>query len=151
MMSTEVLNPDSATFPTLSLSKGVALVSRSPAELTTCRIAGLRRGWFSDLLLVDSSGRGWKIGGARKLHGVGPLWGYNIFLNQKIRVELLLSKGPFAVSVEDLRERVLKSFRTWHGWEEEGTFSILKTGIEKAGSVSELISLLERDQDRPSR
>jgi hypothetical protein len=150
MMSTEVLNPDSATFPTLSLSKGVALVSRSPAELTTCRIAGLRRGWFSDLLLVDSSGRGWKIGGARKLHGVGPLWGYNIFLNQKIRVELVLAKGPFTVSVDDLRERVLKSFRTWHGWEEEDGFLVLKARVEKAQSVSEIIAMLERNQDRPA-
>jgi hypothetical protein len=151
MMSTEVLDLASATFPTLSLSKGVALVSRGPADLTTCRSAGLRRGWYNDLLLVDSSGQGWQIGGARKLHGVGPLWGYNIFLNQKIRVELLLSKGPLAVSVGDLRERVLKSFRTWHGWEEEGTFPALKANIEKAHSVSEIISLLERGQDRPPR
>jgi len=151
MMITEVLNLASVVFPTVSFSKGVALVSRRSTDLATCRMAGLRRGWFNDLQLVDSSGKGWQVDGARKLHGVGPLWGYNIFLNQQIKIDLLSSKGPFAVSVDDLRERVLRSFRTWHGWEEDGTYDALKADIGRAHSVSEIISLLGRDQDGPRR
>ena len=61
--------------------------------LTTCTKVALKNGYFDDLLIVDANGVGYQVKGARKLHGVGPFFGYNIFLNQRIKVELL-TDGP---------------------------------------------------------
>jgi hypothetical protein len=145
-MSPSALDASTMAFPVLSFSKGVVLVTRSAEELTTCRKAGLNRGWFDTLLVVDSAGRGWSMAGARKMHGVGLLWGYNVFLNQKIRVELLCARGPFDVSVEDVRGRVLKSLDSWPGWEAAGDSEELRDAITVARSIPEMISTLEHHQ-----
>jgi hypothetical protein len=56
------------------------------------------------MTVVDSNGTGIKIKDAHKLHGVGLFWGYKLFLNQRIRVELEPSGEPFAVSVAEVRD-----------------------------------------------
>jgi hypothetical protein len=149
MGDNDALDLAATTFPILSLTKRAALVSRNADELPTCGKGGLRNGWFNSLLLVDSNGQGWVVNGARKLHGVGPFWGYNIFLNQRIKVDLLISDGPFRASVEDVRNRVLKSLRNWHGGATDGGVEELKQAVEGAASISEIISFLEKNQDQP--
>ncbi len=67
------------------------------------------------MLIVEASGKAYKVTSAKKLHGVGPFWGYNIFLNQKIKVELLFEGKPFQITADEVKKRVLLSFKKWHG------------------------------------
>jgi hypothetical protein len=94
------------------------------------------------MLIVDSNGVGLKIRGAKKLHGVGLFWGYNIFLNQRIKVQPIIAGKPFEVSLSEVKELVLKSFRNWHGWEARGDFEELRAAVAKAGSIQEMICRL---------
>jgi hypothetical protein len=75
-------------FPVLCFYGDLVRTRESYDKLTTTTAAGLKNGYFRDLLLVDSGGRAIRLTDARKLRGIGPFFGYNIFMNQRIKVEL---------------------------------------------------------------
>ena len=75
------------SFPALAFHSQYALLLKSPTALTTGWAYGLRHGAYSDLLIVDSKGRAVHAAGARKISGIGPLAGWTLFLNQRIKLE----------------------------------------------------------------
>jgi len=130
-------------FPVLCRSQNLVRVKLTEDELTTCNRLGLKNGWYRGMTVVDSTGTGIKIKDARKLRGIGLFWGYNVFLNQRIKVELEPSGEPFAVTVGEVRDMALKSFRSWHGWQSRGDFEELQDKVQKAQTIPELIELLK--------
>jgi hypothetical protein len=129
-------------FPVLCFWRELIRVTASLNQLTTTTRAGLTNGMFNSLLIVDGQGQAIKIKDAHKLHGIGLFWGYNIFLNQRIRVELEPSGEPFSISVDEVRGLVLKSFHTRHGWATRGDFEELEANVQKAASIPEIIRLI---------
>ena len=59
--------------------------------------------YYKGLKIVDVDGNVYKINSAKKIKGVGLFWGYNVFLNQKIKVELSFSDKFEKISLEDLK------------------------------------------------
>jgi hypothetical protein len=115
---------------------------KSEHELTTCSKLALRKGgYYEKMIIVDSEGTALNINGAKKLHGVGFLWGYNIFLNQRIRVQLQV-KDSFQMQLDEVKQRILESFRKWHGWKTRGDFSELKKPVQNAESIPDIIRCL---------
>lgn len=137
------MNVESLTYPVLCFSQYLVKVNPTMDSLLTCSRLALRKGGFyENLLVVDSSGIGMQIKGAEKVHGIGLFWGYNIFLNQKIRIKLRTDNGLVKLSLADVKQRVFRSFERWHGWSSRGDFDQLKASIERAASIREIISLL---------
>jgi len=112
-------------------------------SLIICSKLALRKGgYYENLLVVDSTGAALKIAGAEKLHGVGPFWGYNIFLSQKIKVRLHIENDPIQMSLADVKQSIFDSFKRWHGWSSRGDFDELKASVKMATSIPEIIKLL---------
>jgi len=132
------------TFPVFCFWGDLIRVRKDWNTLTTTTKAGLENGFFRDLLIVDSEGQAVHIIDAHKLHGVGLFWGYNIFLNQRIKVKLELSGSLFPISLNDVKEKVQSSFKRRHGWSTRGDFDELKTTIANASSISEIIRQLSK-------
>jgi hypothetical protein len=134
---------DELKFPVVCFSQHLARVMETANVLTTCSKTALRRGgFFEDLRVVDSNGTALKIKGARKLHGVGLFWGYNFFLNQRIKVSLLVDGPPGRMSLLEVKERVFDSFERRGGWSSRGDFEELKQNVKSATTISDLITLL---------
>lgn len=136
-------------FPALVLSKdGTMSVARTAAQLETCTRVALRNGYYRGLNIVDSAGREFTVGEARKVGTVGPFLGFNIFLNQRIRVhlEFLATVGP--IDLEEAKARVLRYFKKWHGWQSRGDLHLLEARVQQAGSIPEVIACLSQDQTR---
>ena len=133
---------DAIKFPVLCFSQGIVFVKQDLESLSICTKAALRYGYFKNLWLVDLNHHRFNIRSAKKLHGVGRFWGYNLFLNQKIRVELAF-KNEQSVSLDEIKGAVFKSFRNWHGWASADNFEELKSTVKAATSVHELINALE--------
>lgn len=129
-------------FPVLRFSQNLVGVQRAEDELTTCTKVALKKGFFNEMLVLEESGKAYKVKGAKKLHGVGPFWGYNIFLNQMIKVELLFEGNPFQITVDEVKKRVLLSFKRRHGWSTRGDFEELRERVKNAKSILEIIRLL---------
>ena len=105
--------------------------------------AGIKNGMFKDLLIVDSAMMAFRIKDAKKVHGIGLFGGWNIFLNQKIRVELEIQEKPTKITMEEVKQKVLQSFSAWHGWSSGGNLPELKRRVQMASSIGELASILE--------
>ena len=129
---------DLLRYPVLEFSKGMIFAARSVEELEQCTKPALRSGFFKDLLLIDSGGRSLKIAGARKLRGVGPFFGFNIFLNQKIQVALTTSGPERIVGVEEVRQLVLSAIRGKQEWSSMENSDELVAIVRRAQSISEI-------------
>jgi hypothetical protein len=114
-------------------------------SLTTATKSGLKGNWFSNLLIVDSNLCAFKVKSAKKLHGVGLFWGYNIFLNQRIKVELQFEGEPKKISLEEVKQRILSSFKNRPGWSsmDPDFLDELKFRIERASSYDAIIEILK--------
>jgi len=83
-----MISISSLVFPVIYFNKYTFNIKYDQEKLTLTTKAGLKNKLYENLTIIDSSGKQYKVKAARKLHGVGPVWGYNIFLNQKIKIEL---------------------------------------------------------------
>ena len=109
---------ESFKYPVLTFSGTLAIPVRSVDRLTRCTKHALNSGHFAGLVIVDSAGKAVRVRNARKLHGIGRFGGYNIFLNQKVRVELELDGAPFQVSLDEVKSRLMADFHSDGGhWE----------------------------------
>jgi hypothetical protein len=136
---------DAIKFPILCFSQGIAFVKNDMESLSTCTKAALRYEYFKEFWFIDSSNHKFKIKSAKKLHGVGLLWGYDVFLNQRIRVGLEVEEAtPPHVSLEEAKAAVFKSFRKWHGWASADDFDELQAKIKNATSLSEIMDAIDR-------
>jgi hypothetical protein len=99
-------------------------------------------GWYDDLLVVDHTGLALRVKGAEKLHGVGLFRGYNIFLNQRIKMKLHVAGPRIQVSLEEVKDKIFESFRISHGWATRADYQELKANVRNASSIAEIIERL---------
>jgi hypothetical protein len=138
------MNVSDFKFPVICFGPNFCLRIRQDWDsLTITTRAGLKNGLFDHLLIVDSQGCVLSVKNAKKLYGVGRFWGYNIFLNQRIKVELITEDKTIQISVEEVKKYVFKSFANWHGWASRGDFGELKKSVANAKTITEIIQLLK--------
>lgn len=133
-------------FPVVSLqSPGMVEVFRNKDELGICSRTALKKGYFKGLLLIDSNGMQFKVISANKIGYIGPFFGFNIFLNQKLKVELKFSDKIDKISLDEFRKRVVKTFnQDRFFWESGGDFNELISLVNKTPTISEIIKMLEK-------
>jgi hypothetical protein len=103
-------------FPALYFVRdGTMSVAMSADDIEITNRYGLNRGIFQELRIIDHRGREFLVRKATKVGGVGPLGGWNLCFNQKIRV-ILDFAAPRLVPFEDIKALVLRSLNRWHGW-----------------------------------
>jgi hypothetical protein len=142
-----------ALFPVLVLYEDAEMaIYETLDSLTVCTMADLKagvKGRFAPSKIVDARGFAWRMDGAEKLRGEGPMCGYNLFLNQTIRVRLLTQENPEPAVLEPIRSEVLRRLKV------RDAFSItvrsfctnigkraaldLVPQIERANSIQEII------------
>ncbi|HYG37621.1 MAG TPA: hypothetical protein VD908_03335 [Cytophagales bacterium] len=130
---------DEIIFPIITFDKYAFSIVEDKDKLTTTTSAGVKNGLFDNLLIVDKTGKTFKVKDVKKLHPIGPFWGYNIFLNQKIKVELQLKPIEPELSLTDIKERILKIFKKdKYFWESGGNLNELIGLVENAKTIEEL-------------
>jgi hypothetical protein len=130
-------------FPIIYFNRFTFYIEHSADNLTITTKAGLKNRLFENLTIIDSNSKLFQVKSARKLHGIGPLWGYNIFLNQKIKIELSFSPTVKEVSLSDLKSMILKSFaREKHFWESRDDFNELIELVKGSDTIQSLIAKL---------
>lgn len=136
-------------FPALVFSKdGTMGVANTAAQLETCTRVALKNGYYRGLNIVDSAGREFTVSDAKKVGTVGPFFGFNVFLNQRIRVHLEFLAAVSQLDLEDVKARVLRYFMKWHGWQSRGDLHLLQGRVQQAGSIPEVVACISPDQSR---
>jgi hypothetical protein len=136
-----VKNENDLCFPVLCLYEGTLFGSPRADALTSTTTVALRDGLFEALRIVDSEGRMFVVQSVRRLHSIGPLWGFNFFLNRRIRITIDMRENG-TVSADGLRQLVLRDFTNWHGWRSRGDFAEMERAVENSSTVAEIIRLV---------
>jgi hypothetical protein len=132
---------DEVQYPAVCFSQGTILAASSHDQLTTCSTLELRRGWYRDLLLVDSAGHGYNIAGARRTGYLGPFWGFRLF-RRMLRVKPKVASGPFDVSLAALKERIIEMLDDDEAyWSEIAGLKEIKSKVRSAATHREIIRL----------
>jgi hypothetical protein len=134
---------DNLKFPLLCYNQNLVLIKEDAVGLTSCGAGALKNGWFEGMAVIGSDLKCFTIVCAKKLHGIGPFWGYRILLTQRIKVALFINEEPNTVSMATVKERIFQSFKKGHGWSSRDDFEELKKGIQKSQSFQEMVQLLK--------
>lgn len=132
MMTASAIN----RFPVLGLSHGRLIAFRDLDALTTCGEAGLKGGFFNDLVLLDSGGYQYEVKGARKLGPVGPFGGFRLLRTPKIKIDLDLAT-PEKLSLEQAKQWVSSKISDSQGIDADAT----RAKILQAQTCADLVSL----------
>jgi hypothetical protein len=139
------MREDSLAFPVIYFGRdGTMGVASTADQLQTCTRVALKKGYFRGLRIVDSMSREFAVADAKKVGTVGPFFGLNIFLNQRIRVRLEFVDTPRQATPEELKALVLRYFKKWHGWESRGDLDSLQERVQEMRSVPEIIACLQQ-------
>jgi hypothetical protein len=141
MLPETAVDADAIEYPALLLHARYGYTVRSAQQLTTATRHALSNGKFNDLLIVSRSGHAYPVAGA-KVGSVGAFGGWNLFLNQRIRVELLAAAQRYTIAVDELRNRVFESFQTWEGWQSAENFEEVEANVRRATTVDAIIDAL---------
>jgi hypothetical protein len=112
------MNQTDIVFPVVGMNlrpiRPYLYVTRTLHDFTIANYAGLKD--FSKgqdgHLHCDSSGNCFTAVDYRIIHGIGPLLGWNIFLNRTVRVECELIHTDRQLTVDELRETILIALAT---------------------------------------
>jgi hypothetical protein len=138
-MNSDILNL--IVFPVLNFNKYFFSVVKDIDSLTRSTKAGLNNGVFDNLEIIDSSAQYFKVTEARKIGGIGFARGFNLFLNQRIRVELTFSEEVINIPLEKVRIKLMKVINgDRYFWESGGYFDELINIVENSKSIDYLIS-----------
>lgn len=141
-------NLSEITFPIVAIAKGNDLhFARTKDEITICSKLAFRDGFQKDLEIIDADGYCYKVQDAKRIGRVGPFWGFNIFLNPRLRVELsIVSKSDVPVKLTELKQRIITIFKEQQGlWNSGGAMYSKIEFIKKANSHFEIIDKLSND------
>jgi hypothetical protein len=145
-MKRNVLDFTIVKFPVIALKSSVIYFGREKDDIVTCTKTALNKGFYKGLKIIDSDGVLFTIKDAKKVETVGPLWGYNIFLNQKLRVELNLAAMYEKVSLEDFKIQILRIINgDKFFWDSDGMINIKIDLVNKATSHFEILKKLSDD------
>ncbi|MFM8911720.1 MAG: hypothetical protein ACKOE6_02225, partial [Flammeovirgaceae bacterium] len=123
-------------FPAITYAeRGPVSFARNIDDLTICNSLGLKKGFYNNLEIVDIEGNYFKVIDAKKTGTIGGLFGYNIFLNQKLRVALNIDNKVSKIELIQFKEKTINAFKkdiTF--WDSDGNFDNKIRSIEKASS-----------------
>jgi hypothetical protein len=131
-------------FPVLTFSRpNVIEFAKDEDRLTRCNRLGLKNGYYNNLKVIDSDGNCFSVSQANKVGTIGPLWGFNLFLEQQLRVRLEFKNSIERITLEDFKVKILNAFdKNKYYWESGGNIDDLKRIVRGSKSHGEIIQEL---------
>ena len=120
--------------------------ARSSKDLYHCNRKMIKSGYFNGLKIVDSIGSYYVVDYAIKKGHVGMFWGYDIFFEQKIYVDLIFSNLNEYISLSNFKNLLLEVLK-YHSdfWDSDGKLRERRFFIQEANSYEEIIASLTKD------
>jgi hypothetical protein len=137
---------DNIIFPVITFKYSYYLIEYKAdiANLTSCNKLGLKKGYYNELEIVDSTGNLFIVNKAVKTGTRGCFWGYDIFLNQKIQVSLELKDVVKQIALNDLKSKTWNMIEKNMGfWDSGGNCNQIRKMILKTESIPSLIHAVE--------
>lgn len=133
-------------FPSLAFVKdGTLFFAMKPQDLLICNEKGFKNGFYNDLFLVDSIGRGYKVNDVHKIKKIGILFGYDIFFEKKYVVNLVLDDQCIQFKLQDFKEKILSAIKNKSFfWNEGENLRSIYNSINNSVTFNELFEKLAK-------
>jgi hypothetical protein len=128
-------------FPIIAFSKNSFHIARNENEILICTKIALKNNFYKEMNIVDCTGASYNILNAKKIKGIGLFWGYNIFLNQKIKVELIYKDDCSNLNIELFKSKVLNYIKK-ERWDSSDNFEDIKLKINQLNNFKQIIIIL---------
>lgn len=128
------------TYPLIEFNRGHLVIVDDETRLQRCTRAGVRRGWYDGLEIVDASLRRWPVRliGTRTDGLVGWLTG-------RLIADLELG-SPEGVTLEDVKRRTVAVLeRDTELWDADGQLDERLQAVRRAADMEGLVDALEAD------
>ena len=139
--------PPSMSFPALTFSSGILGTIQSLEGISRCTALGFKKGFYEDLILVDSASNKFHVIGAKKISNlplrfkVGDLLGL-LAGNRRWLVEPIFDSSTVRLSIEDVKQLIRRCFADEDDyWEEMGDFEVFRDKIWAATSIGEIFAI----------
>jgi hypothetical protein len=139
---TTAIASNQVAFPILVINRNFFYIFTDWDHFTTGRRSGLVRGWYSNLFVLDSANYGVSIIDAKKLHGIGFFWGWNLLGGQRIKLEYTFANDRRKYSMKEIRHRILNCFKDARVWRDLDNLDEFKRHVTRATSIDDLMQIL---------
>ncbi len=130
-------------YPILCITKYGIEIRKTTDDLGTEFQTFWAKGGFNNMEIIDCGGAKYKVIVAKKLGGAGPFWGYSLMYSRRIKVDLEIEKVADNIPVSEVRNLIFADFsKDWEIWEGRADFDDLKTSIDNAKTIAEIIQLI---------
>ncbi|MES2930361.1 MAG: hypothetical protein V4665_01070 [Patescibacteria group bacterium] len=129
---------NSFEYPIICFGKEVIAFFRNDSDLTVCTKKG--KLYFENAKIVDSKGDSFSIIAIHKVGTVGPFFGFDIFLNQRIKIKLQFKKDAKSLQLDEFKEKLLRHI--WgnkDNWDSDGEINSRIKFIRNALTIAEII------------
>lgn len=117
--------------------------ARNEDDIVICNNDYWKEGNYKNLEIIDIEGNLYKVVDAYKIKNKGVFWGYNLFLNKKIIVELDLEKHISKIDEQVFKDRVGDSLLlNEEFWGASDDFDEKINFVKETNSVGEIIEKL---------
>ena len=130
-------------YPIVVFAADTLYTARDEKDILICTKTALKRGFYREMIIIDSKGFQYNIKDAKKTKGYGTFFGYNIFLNQRIEIELIFDNKEFIkINLEQLKEKVVNNFQKAGLWDSGDNLRDVIKKIREMCSIKDLIVYL---------
>lgn len=127
-------------YPVIAFNRGHLVVIGDETSLRRCTRAGVRRGWFDDLDIVDASRRRWPVR-LRDTRADGVIG----WLTGQLIADLELGR-PKTVTMEDVKGRTVAVLeKDAELWDADGQLEERLEVVRRASDMRKLVNALETD------
>lgn len=142
-MEKGILDVNKLNYPVLGLFNPGILVYEDAESLSVTTAKAVRLGQFDDVFLVDCQSFAYRVVGAQIRGPVGRFWGYDVFLDRNVFINLLYDSQMRSLAINeviDLVETRIDAMREI--WESGMNYPEFRRSIRAARNVKELAELL---------
>jgi hypothetical protein len=133
------MNVDDLRYPVLAQTKYGLSCMAGPHRLTVGFVRNVRSGYYKDLRIIGFDGVTYRVSGITEQGWVGPFWGFSILYSRRVRLGIEVVRAEEQLSLEDVKEVILRDFKKSPEWLARGDFEELKMSVIAAETTGELI------------
>lgn len=141
------MNIKNLDFPVITFDKNNNIFyAKNTNDLEICSKRGFEQGFYKGLLIIDIEGNEYLIEDAKKVENVGVLFGFNIFLSQKIKVELIFNQSIVTIDLKEFKEKLINAYNLNRSfWDSGGDLDNIIKYIKDTDSIKTIIEDLSLD------
>lgn len=136
---------DDLSFPVLEISQGSVSSSRNAHDLNTGFVTSIRRGYYRNLLIIDSTGTGYVVEDA-EFEGRYTIFHriLELFIVRRVPIQLRF-KEQYPISLDEMKRLLKKASKSlYDSGMDPGYNTMLRKGIKVASSTEEIVCLITK-------